>query len=92
MRDMWELIASIAGAVVAVIAMIAVIYRKVAVPFIHLCKRMDERLEYIDGEMRNDGGPSMREAIDHIETRLTKLEPAKVVITAKEASVSVEPQ
>jgi len=59
----------VGGAAITALILLAAFYRQVVRPMWDTFKRMDARLEYVDQEMRNNGGGSMRDAIDRIDGR-----------------------
>lgn len=65
-----SVLASIAGCIVS----IGVIYRGVVRPVYRWATRLDRAIAHVEMNMKNNGGSSMRDAIDRIETRLNRLE------------------
>ena len=65
-----NVLASIAGCVVS----IGVIYRGVVRPIYRWATRLDKAISHVEMNMKNNGGSSMRDAIDRIENRLNRLE------------------
>jgi hypothetical protein len=61
---------SIAGCVVS----IGVIYRGVVRPVYRWATRLEKAMAHVEMNMKNNGGSSMRDAIDRIENRLNRLE------------------
>lgn len=68
--DIVNVLASIAGAIVS----IGVIYRGVVRPLFRWGKRLDNAITTVEMNMKNNGGSSLRDAIDRIENRMTKVE------------------
>lgn len=68
--DVVSVLASIAGSIVS----IGVIYRGVIRPVFRWAQRLDKAVTTVEMNMKNNGGSSMRDAIDRIENRITKLE------------------
>lgn len=68
--DVVSVLASIAGSIVS----IGVIYRGVVRPIFRWAQRLDKAVTTVEMNMKNNGGSSMRDAIDRIENRITKLE------------------
>lgn len=65
-------LASISGCVVSV----GVIYRGVVRPTYRWATRLEKAVSHVEMNMKNNGGSSLRDAIDRIENRLTDLEKA----------------
>lgn len=68
--DIVSVLASIAGSIVS----IGVIYRGVVRPLFRWAQRLDKAITTVEMNMKNNGGSSLRDAIDRIENRITKLE------------------
>ena len=68
--DIVSVLASIAGSIVSV----GVIYRGVVRPIFRWAQRLDKAITTVEMHMKNNGGASLRDAIDRIENRITKLE------------------
>ena len=65
-----SVLASIAGSIVS----IGIIYRGVVRPLFRWGQRLDNAITTVEMNMKNNGGASLRDAIDRIENRITKLE------------------
>lgn len=65
-------LASISGCVVSV----GVIYRGVVRPTYRWATRLEKAVSHVEMNMKNNGGSSLRDAVDRIENRLTELEKA----------------
>ena len=65
-----SVLASIAGSIVSV----GVIYRSVVRPLFRWGQRLDKAITTVEMHMNNNGGTSLRDAVDRIENRITKLE------------------
>ena len=65
-----SVLATIAGSIVS----IGVIYRSVVRPLFRWGQRLDNAITTVEMNMKNNGGSSLRDAIDRIENRITKLE------------------
>lgn len=65
-----SVLASIAGCIVS----LGVIYRGVVRPVYRWATRLDKAIAHVESHMINNGGASMRDAIDRIETRLNRVE------------------
>ncbi len=63
-------LASIAGSVVS----IGMIYRGVVRPVYRWATRLEKAIVHVESHMKNNGGASMRDAIDRIENRLNRVE------------------
>ena len=61
---------SIAGCIVS----IGIIYRGVVRPVYRWATRLDKAIAHVEMNMKNNGGSSMRDAIDRIENRLNRVE------------------
>ena len=57
-----------------VVAAIGIIWRGVVYPVIKWGKRIEKAVSFVESNMVNNGGASMRDAIDRIEARLTVVE------------------
>jgi hypothetical protein len=68
--DIVSVLATIAGSIVS----IGVIYRGVVRPIFRWAQRLDKAITTVEMHMNNNGGASLRDAIDRIENRITKLE------------------
>ena len=62
------------GMVAAVVASCGVIYRGFILPVYRWATRLDKAIAYVEMNMKNNSGSSMRDAIDRIENRLTTVE------------------
>lgn len=58
----------------AVVAALGVIHRAVFYPIFKWAQRLEKAVTHVELNMKNNGGASMRDAIDRIEKRLTTLE------------------
>lgn len=65
-----NVLASIAGSIVS----LGVIYRGVVRPVYRWATRLEKAISHVEMNMKNNGGSSLRDAIDRIENRLTNLE------------------
>jgi hypothetical protein len=65
-----NVLASIAGSFVS----IGVIYRGVVRPIYRWATRLEKAISHVEMNMKNNGGASMRDAIDRIENRLNRVE------------------
>jgi hypothetical protein len=68
--DIVSVLATIAGSIVS----IGVIYRGVVRPIFRWAQRLDKAITTVEMHMKNNGGASLRDAVDRIENRITKLE------------------
>jgi len=68
--DIVSVLATIAGSIVS----IGVIYRGVVRPIFRWAQRLDKAITTVEMHMNNNGGASLRDAIDRIENRISKLE------------------
>lgn len=58
----------------AVVASLGVMFQTLIKPVVKWAKRLDKAVTTVESNMKNNGGSSMRDAIDRIENRLTKVE------------------
>ena len=58
----------------AVVGSLGVIFHTLIKPVVKWAKRLDKAVTTVESNMKNNGGSSMRDAIDRIENRITKLE------------------
>lgn len=58
----------------AVVGSLGVIFHTLIKPVFRWGKRLDTAVTTVEMNMKNNGGSSMRDAIDRIENRITKLE------------------
>lgn len=65
-----NVLASVAGSIVS----LGVIYRGVVRPVYRWATRLEKAISHVEMNMKNNGGSSLRDAIDRIENRLTNLE------------------
>lgn len=65
-----NVLAAIAGCVVS----LGVIYRGVVRPVYRWATRLEKAIVHVESNMKNNGGATMRDAIDRIENRLNRVE------------------
>ena len=65
-----SVLATTAGSIIS----IGVIYRAVIRPIFRWAQRLDKAITTVEMHMNNNGGTSLRDAIDRIENRITRLE------------------
>lgn len=65
-----NVLATVAGCIIS----IGVIYRGVVRPIYRWATRLDKAIAHVEMNMKNNGGSSMRDAIDRIEQRLNRVE------------------
>lgn len=65
-----NVLASIAGSIVS----LGIIYRGIVRPVVKWATRLEKAIAHVEMNMKNNGGSSMRDAIDRIETRLNRVE------------------
>lgn len=58
----------------AVVAALGIIHRALVYPIFKWAKRIEHAVGHVEMNMKNNGGSSMRDAIDRIEQRLTTVE------------------
>jgi hypothetical protein len=57
-----------------VVAALGVIWRGVVYPVVRWGKRIEKAVSFVESNMTNNGGASLRDAIDRIEARLSVVE------------------
>lgn len=65
-----EILASISGCIVS----IGIIWRGVIRPIYRWATRIEKTMSFVEMNMKNNGGSSLRDAVDRIEKRLSSLE------------------
>ena len=65
-----SVLATTAGSIIS----IGVIYRGVVRPLFRWAQRLDKAITTVEMNMKNNGGSSLRDAVDRIENRITRLE------------------
>ena len=68
--DIVSVLAAISGSIIS----IGVIYRGVVRPLFRWAQRLDNAITTVEMNMKNNGGSSLRDAVDRIENRITRLE------------------
>ena len=68
-------VVGVLGSIAGCIVSIGVIYRGVVRPVYRWATRLDKAIAHVEMNMKNNGGSSMRDAIDRIENRLIILLP-----------------
>ena len=68
--DIVSVLATVSGSIIS----IGVIYRGVVRPLFRWAQRLDKAITTVEMNMKNNGGSSLRDAIDRIENRMTKVE------------------
>lgn len=58
----------------AVVGALGIIYRGLVRPVVRWARRLENAVTHVELNMKNNGGASLRDAIDRIETRLTQVE------------------
>lgn len=58
----------------AVVGSLGVIFQTLIRPIIKWAKRIEKAVSIVESNMVNNGGSTMRDAIDRIENRITKVE------------------
>lgn len=77
----------------AVVGALGIIFQTVVRPVINWARRIEQAVTIVEQNMVNNGGSSMRDAIDRIEIRLTQLEdlvtkPTKSTVSRKKSTSS----
>lgn len=67
-------VVGVLGSIAGCIVSIGIIYRGVVRPVYRWATRLDKAIAHVEMNMKNNGGSSMRDAIDRIENRLNRLE------------------
>lgn len=57
-----------------VVGALGIIYRTLFRPVIRWAKRIENAVSHVEMNMKNNGGSSLRDAVDRIENRLTTVE------------------
>jgi hypothetical protein len=65
-----NVLAAVAGCIIS----IGVIYRGVVRPVYRWATRLEKAIVHVESNMKNNGGATMRDAIDRIENRLNRVE------------------
>lgn len=58
----------------AVVGSLGVIFQTIIKPIFRWGRRLDKAVTIVEMNMKNNGGSSLRDAVDRIENRITKLE------------------
>lgn len=58
----------------AVVGAVGMIFRGLVLPVYRWARRIETAMTYVESNLKNNGGSSLRDAIDRIENRLTDLE------------------
>jgi hypothetical protein len=74
-----------------VVGALGVIFHTVVRPVVRWAKRIESAVSTVEQNMMNNGGSSLRDAIDRIEKRLTELE-GMVAGTAAKPTVARKPR
>ena len=67
-------VVGVLGSIAGCIISIGVIYRGVVRPVYRWATRLEKAISHVESHMNNNGGASMRDAIDRIENRLNRVE------------------
>lgn len=67
-------VVGVLGSIAGCIVSIGIIYRGVVRPIYRWATRLDKAIAHVEMNMKNNGGSSMRDAIDRIEHRLNRVE------------------
>lgn len=67
-------VVGVLGSIAGCIVSIGIIYRGVVRPVYRWATRLDKAIAHVEMNMKNNGGSSMRDAIDRIENRLNRVE------------------
>lgn len=67
-------VVGVLGSIAGCIVSIGIIYRGVVRPVYRWATRLDKAIAHVEMNMKNNGGSSMRDAIDRIEQRLNRVE------------------
>lgn len=71
-----------------VVAAVGVMWRGVAWPIIRWGRRIEKAVTFVEMNMTNNGGTSLRDAIDRIESRLTAVEKKPQSSTVRKKSTT----
>lgn len=58
----------------AVVGALGIIFRTLVMPVVRWARRLEKAVSTVEANMGNNGGSSLRDAIDRIEARLTSVE------------------
>ena len=58
----------------AVVASLGVMFQTLVKPIVKWAKRIEKAVSMVESNMVNNGGSTMRDAIDRIENRMTRVE------------------
>lgn len=67
-------VVGVLGSIAGCIVSIGIIYRGVVRPVYRWATRLEKAIVHVEMNMKNNGGSSMRDAIDRIENRLNRVE------------------
>lgn len=67
-------VVGVLGSIAGCIVSIGIIYRGVVRPIYRWATRLEKAIVHVEMNMKNNGGSSMRDAIDRIENRLNRVE------------------
>lgn len=71
-----------------VVASLGVMWRGLVRPVIRWGRRIEKAVTLVEGNMVNNGGSTLRDAIDRIEARLTSLEKKSSSSTVRKKSTT----
>lgn len=58
----------------AVVTAIGVLWQKVILPVYNFAKKVEQHVQFVEGQMTPNGGSSLRDAIHRIESRVNAIE------------------
>ncbi len=76
------------GVVAAVIVAVGVIWRGVVRPVIRYARRVETTIQAVQGQMVNNGGTTLRDAVDRIDLRTSTLEAWRESVDARLPNVA----
>lgn len=76
-------VAADVGVVAAIVVGVGVIYRGVIRPVVRYGRRVEATIQDVQGQFRNNGGTTMRDAIDRIDERTSSLEAWRESVDAR---------
>lgn len=62
--------------VAALVAALGVIWRAIVLPSARWARRMEQYVEFIESQMRHNGGTSVKDTVERIDKRTARLEKA----------------
>lgn len=70
----WDLHGRQVVAFAAVLVSLGIIWRYIVTPTVRLFQRMDRALNFVERELKPNGGSSLRDAVNRIDERVSAIE------------------